>query len=537
MRPGGRTTLLSCVIAVVCSCLMATTASGEAGNSCAPVLVPVLLVSNPATVPVGCADQSAPNPTSFELKAVASDRGAYWFEADDPRILTRIALTTDEELNRSITFRANNLATTYGAIDVRGGVGRIETSDALTFERLQYADGYRQDNSAIGVGVTQHLLDDRLMLSTDLAWSTSTSLWNGVSETGSMEVLSRQGSAHWHRLEAKIVDDPDFKWSVTGQVSSVDKGFLGNSAARPLGLMVQAGDASRWATKIVALGVTAQASIEQSANLTFVREANRLELEVDGISAALYAKTMQQQLLLETKPWTRRKVIEGATVEIMPELLAPAIAGESTLVPKIVSVTYEQGLVAFADDARASDAVTLLDALVMWKSSLGETTAVYSAERTGHDGASQAFEGDDYHLIDVSHRIKLGNWRASAGVSHFAYQTTLPDEVSADASISGHFSLRYAPASGPQFEARLGRREGEFAAETEDLISRSLGTTLSVTLDLTDVVQRALDRRDTFLKIQYRHELKESELVLEDTIEEATRNKDALLLSFGTPLN
>lgn len=487
----------------------------------------------------GCFAPAQPaNAGSYELKAEASDGGAYWFEADDPGARRRISLTTDAELNRAITFRAQHLTGAFGEFESHGGVGRIETSDAVTFERLQWADGYREDSTAVGVGATEKLFDGRLTVGTDLSWSTSTSRWADGGGPGVAEILSRAGAARWHKLEAKIFDGPDFKWSIAGEVSTVDKDYRGNAAARPLGLLSLSGERNDWRSALSAFGADAVVSIQHFAGQFFGRDAKQAQIDFKGISATIYDKDLQRRSFLDATQWTSRKQIDGATLELTPTQLAPGLASSTALIPQLVSATFETGHVDYPTGPDAREGVSTFEALAQWKTMLGDTTATYTRERQGRNAPGVGFSGELDQLMDVSHAIKFGDWRFSAGADLVLLGNTSVEDQFADSAVSGTFSIRYAPTRGPKFSASLGRSQDEFAFDALSLSSRSKATTLAVSLDLTDFVQDRLNRRDTHLTLQYRHQLHESAVSYDAlTPEEATRNTDALLVSFRTPLN
>jgi hypothetical protein len=241
--------------------------------------------------------------------------------------------------------------------------------------------------------------------------------------------------------------------------------------------------------------------------------------------------------LLDATQWLNRKEIEGASLEITPAVLAPAMTANSAVIPKLLSITFERGTIAYPG-AAASDDVTNVDAMATWKTAIGDTTALYTYERQGRDLASFGFAGEVDQFIDISQAIKFGAWRVSVGASLMALADASPDDDFIDNSISGTFALRYAPERGAKFEASFGRTHDAFSLDDDDYSQRSRATSLAISLDLSDCVQDALDRRDTHLTFQYRHQLHQSELSIDESLPmQSERNADALLLSFGTPMN
>lgn len=534
MRPGGRFEFWW-LLAVLTGSSIAVTSTAAGGElSCGQRAPQVLSFDDAArALASGCI---APGDGVLEVKAEASDGGAYWFGADDPSAAARISLSADPELSRTITFRAPHLVTPLGEVEVHGGVGRVDTSDAVTFERLQWADPYLEDSAAIGIGAVEKLLGGRLTIGTDLSWSSSTSELRDETATP-IEFLSRGGAARWNKIDAKIFDDPDFKWSITGEVSTVDKGYRGNPAAHPVGVVPLAGERNNWRTKLSVSGVDALVSLEHFAGTFFARDATRAELDFEGIDATVYRKELQRRSPLDPAQWTSRKDVSGATVDLIPRLLMPGFASNTPLVPQLVSTTFEAGRIDYPAGLDAVEGVTSVEALVQWKTALGDTTATYTRERQGRNDPVVGFSGESDQLIDVSHVVKFGDWRFGAGVSWIALGNTSVDDGFADSSVSGTFSIRYMPAHGPKFSASLGHNEDDFALDGLDFSSLSRATTLDVSLDLTDFVQDQLDRRDTSLSLQYRHQLRDTATSFDALAPaEVARNADTLLVSFRTPL-
>ncbi len=524
-------------IAATCSWLWVQQACADERNACATDMSPAVASFSTAARDASCGLHTPyeASGSGFEITAVATAGGAYWNEADDPRAEQRLTLASEPELNHSLKFHADQIAGPFGALDVRGSVGRSETSDALTFDRLQWADGYSEHNTAVSIGATEHLLNDRLKISTDLAWSDGISSWRDVSQPGSLETQSQSGAARWHKVDAKVFDDPDFKWSVTAQASVVEKDFSGNAAAYPTGVVAFIGDGNKFATTLSAFGVNASASVDHLAAPLLTRDAERAQFEIDGFSATVYAKSWQRRSLTDPDEWTSRKAVDGATIEITPSLLSSTLVDDIGLMPQLVSVTFERGSIAYP--GAPDDDVTNAEALAMWSTKLGDTTAIFSDEKQGRVVTGAGFQGEESFIADLSQSVKFGAWRATVGASTITICDASPQDGLSDTSISGHFSVRYAPKRGPQFEASLGRTKDEFALEADDTFQQSLATSLSLSLDLTNYVQSALDRRDTRLTLEYRHDLSESQVLLDSNVNEATRNRDALLVSFGTPLN
>jgi hypothetical protein len=154
--------------------------------------------------------------------------------------------------------------------------------------------------------------------------------------------------------------------------------------------------------------------------------------------------------------------------------------------------------------------------MATWKTALGATTAVYTLEQEGRLVEGAGFRGETDQFFNILQAVSFGSWRVSAGASLTVLENTSLEDAFADDAFSGTFSVRYAPSFGPKFDARLGRTQDEMAFDADEFMMRSQATTLAVSIDLSDYVQRQLDRRDTHLKLQYRHQLHQSELSINE---------------------
>jgi hypothetical protein len=506
--------------------MAANASSGEA-----PACAQGLSFNGPAPGASGC---SATRSDGFELKAEASDRGAYWLGAGDgqpgPANLTP---TGESEVNRAVTFRSNHSAD-LGTLELHGGVGKVETTDALTFARLLWADGWRQESTALSVGAVERLFDGRLVVATDLSWSQSDERWQNAFATPTSS--AREGGARWHRVEAKLFDSDAFKWSMKGDMSVVDDGYDGSAARKPSGTLSLRGERTSLSTQLAAFGTNLSASVEHLGHHMFERDVRRIQFEFDGLATTVYAKDIQRGSLIDPAQWASRTALAGVSFDITPQLLAPEWAGASALVPTLVSLSWDSGTAVTPDGAGSAERIEDFEVLAMWKTVLGDTTALYSSGQQGREITGLGYAGDSERMFDITQSFKTGHWRFSAGASTSAIGNSTAADGFGDDALSGRFSVRYAPARGPQFEASLGRHHDDFEMESLELFLRSRATTLSASLDLSEVVQRRLERDAVHLKFDYRHRLSLSETSQALAGSENAQSSDAALLSFSMPL-
>jgi len=517
-------------IAVAHACLTAASASGGEAPACAEGAISL---NDHAGGASAC---HAARDGGFELKAEASDGGALWLGAGDgQRGPAQLAPTGESEINRAVTFRSKHSADALGEIEFTGGVGKVETTDALTFARLEWIDAWRQDSTSLGVGAAQRLFDGRFVVATGMSWSQSDERWQDA--FAAPVSSAREGSARWHRAEAKLFDADDFKWSVKGDMSIVDDGYVGNAASKPAGATAtMRGERQNLSTQLAAFGTTVSASVEHLGHHMFVRDVTRVQVEFDGLATTVYAKEIQRGSHIDRTQWTSRTAVTGVSFDITPQLLAPDWAGTSAFVPTLVSLSWDGGTAVTPDGAGSAEAIQNFEALAMWTTALGDTTALYSSGRQGREITGLGYAGDSERMFDITQSFKTGNWRFSAGASASEMGNSTVADGYGDDAVSGRFSLRYAPARGPQFEASLGRHHNAFEMESIELALNSRATTLQASLDLSDVVQRRLERDGVRVRFDYRHRLSLSEISYALADSESTRSSDAALLSFSMPL-
>jgi hypothetical protein len=510
MRPGGLIRI-GCGLAVAATALHPAKAGVlETGAVHCAAPAHSLLPNGDAALCPAIDGQSAKAPADFGITAAASDRGTFW--AQDGALLT---LSADAELDRAISFRAANLVTPFGTMEIRGGVGRTQTSDALTFDRLRWSDPMRQDATAIGIGATQTFAGGRLSVASDLSWSNGSASWR---DGTTLEPWSQSGFAASHKIDAKLFDSADFKWSLSGQLATRTAGYQGNPAARPPGTFGPAGDTQRGTTKLEAFGSSLLASHDGYDGLAGTRDATRVELATGGLTLAAYEKLVRRRSPFDASAFATEKQVQGIQLEIEPASLSLDLP-QSALIPTSLTVGWETGTKV---EGAATGDLRQFEATAIWTTAWGDTTAIYSAD--GEDSRSVPGEFEENVFVDLSHSAKFGAWRVSAGAGISLLDSRADDETFAYDGTSYSLAVRYAPAEGPHLESRLGRSESAFEFD-EDFAERSKRLTLTTTLDLSDPVRRRLSREDLTLKLEYRQDL--------TAREETERSDTAMLVTFA----
>jgi len=227
---------------------------------------------------------------------------------------------------------------------------------------------------------------------------------------------------------------------------------------------------------------------------------------------------------------------------VLPNGLADAIDPIRPFLPTAVSGGFERGDIVRAELLPGPrDRVDTANVALTWDTSLGETTASFWERRIktdiitpdGEEGLPLARSRDRF--IDLSHKIRRGNWQFGAGLSLIETDDTVNGIRNADSEIAPHVSVAYAPADGPRIELRLGAADAQSQIIDDNVAARAKTRQLQLSVDLSTFVQEELNKPDAKLKLEYRYDLNGSN---RDPVSGRERGGGhAVLLTFATPLN
>lgn len=478
-----------------------------------------LLVGAAAVGPVRGADP--------QLKWTPVDAGpvacARAFGEPDRSGALHLDMCPELEASRGVSFTYDGFATPLGEFAVRGAVAQTATTETLNVDRMMLNTGlnFAQDNTSLTLGFTDRVLDGRLALATDLAWSQDSSIARGP---GTMQARQRDGFARWHKLEAKLVDTPEAQWSLTADYGAVGDDYVANQAGRPRSAVMSPGERWAMASALKAFGTKVSASADRYTGQYGNRETERAKLSYDGVTIALASK--------RTAHLTGRKEVASATLELEPGGWLPAFVEEdgnlAALVPELASVTLSEG----ESETLGSPAQPLagIEALANWNGMLGDTMAIYWREAKA-DGANLS------QFLDVSHTVRWRGWRVGAGAMLMDFASAAANG-SSDDTLSGSLLLAYEVTDGPQFTFRVGHDRDTFEMADESFASQRVASNISLALDLSPMIRKELDRPGLHLTFEYRKKLDETVdlLALSDFEIEAfaaETEREGLLISFG----
>jgi hypothetical protein len=170
----------------------------------------------------------------------------------------------------------------------------------------------------------------------------------------------------------------------------------------------------------------------------------------------------------------------------------------------------------------------------------GETTASLWERRIntdivtpGRDEVPLADSRDRF--VDLSHKVRRGNWRFGAGLSLIETDDTIAGIRRAEREIAPHISIAYAPENGPTVELRFGAADAQSQIIDDNVAARAKSKQIQLSVDLSSFAQEELNKPDAKLKLEYRYDLNGSD---RDPVSGRERSGGhALLLTFATPLN
>jgi hypothetical protein len=375
------------------------------------------------------------------------------------------------------------------------------------------------------VGATTRLLDNRLTLSSDFAWSRDEiTLGDGL---GGGE---RLGAGRWHRAEATLLDGTALKWTASAEFSVVDRDYAANFNARPQGAAMLPGERVALTTSVKLPDMTLSLSSDSTDGPYGARATERVKAAFDGLMLSLSAKRSAYEFVYGGTAFTSTADGISASLEAQPETLFPALldgAGVAApLVPVSLSLTFARSTFTNggAPGTRAS-----FEAMADWTGTWGDTTALYWREAKMQSSGESVSQ-----LLDISHTVRWGNWRAGGGV--FVTDTGAAGANGGDVSVMGNLLLAYEVAGGPKFKLRAGYERDD--SGDEGFAYSRTASDVMFSLDLSNYVRKELNRPEAHLTVDFRKKLDQSveTLAAEDWPERSVRKQDAdgLLVSFGT---
>lgn len=418
-----------------------------------------------------------------------------------------------EDASARLSF--SDVETALGSLALSGAAGQTARRQALTIDALDnapFTDVERQ--SGLHVRAATSLFDNRMSFAAAFAQSQAhSSTYDDVNGLGSrIAEAQREGTAVWLQAKATLLDQPDVGWTLSADWSQIEAGFLSHDAARPVGHVAVAGEHLAVSTTFKADDTSGSVTFDRLSTERMARDLLRARFGIDGADVLLSEKSITRLHGLSTDDWREKSVTRAFGVDLMPELLMPEWHGSlgpfSPAIPSLISVTRTSGGVVYPG-ALPADQIEGWEAVLSWSTGWGETTAFYWQESLGHRAQAFGFTGSDDTIVDISHRVRIGDWQVGGGVSIASLSNRDAVLPYTDESVSGTFSLAYAPDAGPQFKLALGRNASDYALEPEDYRESRRALSLTLSADLSPLI-RGGEKEGATLRLDYRAALETS---------------------------
>ncbi len=459
----------------------------------------------------------------------------------------RVSTTGDDE---PLPFSENTGDQPPVALKLRGGSFDMEPSVNVKVGRLaQGANFGAGDIAAQSMGFDAELVNGRFTFSSDVAKT--------VDETDNRDFRDPQlretsrtiklaDTSRRSRFAAKVIDTENLRLLINGEFGNTSESFANSLRELPTGRLVLPGSWSMLTSRFE-FG-EARVSVDYQDFVTREQTQQRQGLTLGYASSALsvYRKEGMEFNLTQGGQWLKRTSFTGINADVivadvLPDAVADAIDPIRPFLPTSINGGFERGDVIRSELLPGPrDRVSTANVAMTWDTDYGETTASFWERRINTDIISAGM--DDMHLaesrdrfIDVSHKIRHGNWQFGAGLSLIETDDTVAGNRQAESEIAPHISVAYAPENGPTVELRLGAADAQSQIIDDNVAARAKTRQIQLSVDLSSFAQDELNKPDAKLKLEYRYDLGGAD---RDPVTGRERGGGhALLLTFSTPLN
>ncbi|NOT40180.1 MAG: hypothetical protein HOP13_06785 [Alphaproteobacteria bacterium] len=455
-----------------------------------------------------------------------------------------------DNLDTPVQFSDGSAAQAPVSLKFRSAAFDLEPSVGVKVDRL--ANGLNFSSvPAESAGFDAQLFNGRLSFSTDIVKTVDEGDTRDFRDPQLRERDRSTGlndTSRRHRFSARVIDSENLKLLVDGDFGETSEGFSTALNELPTGRLVLPGSWSNLSSSIE-FG-EARVKVDYQDYVT-----NREALKRQGVTLAyassalqIYRKEGMEFSLTQGGQWLKRTSFTGINADVivadvLPDAVADAIDPIRPLLPTVVSGGFERGDVIRAELLPGPrDRVSTANAALTWDTRLGETTASFWERRVRTDIVSPGSNEDSLPLarsrdrfIDVSHKVRRGNWQFGAGLSMIETDDEIAGVRNQQSEVAPHISVAYAPENGPRIELRYGAADAQSQIIDDNLAARAKTKQLQLSVDVSSFVQEELNRPDAKLKLEYRYDLNGSD---RDPVSGRERGGGhAVLLTFSTPLN
>lgn len=436
------------------------------------------------------------------------------------------------------------------ALRLRGATFDLEPSVNAKVARLAGGASFGSgDVSVQSGGFDAVLMNGRFTFSSDVIQTLDTSDRRDFRDPQLREeprTIDLADTSHRQRFAAKLIDTQNLRLLVDGEIGQVSDDFARNLSELPTGQRVLPGS---WANLSSSLEYKdTRISVDYQDFVGRQESLRRQGLTFGYASSALkiYRKEGMEFNLTQGGQWLKRTSFAGISADViiadvLPDAVADAIDPIRPFLPTSISGGFEKGDVARSELAQGPrDRISTANVAMTWDTDYGETTASVWERRINTDIVSVGREDIPLaesrdRFIDVSHKIRRGNWKFGAGLSLIETDDLIAGERRAEREIAPHVSVAYAPEGGPTVELRFGAADAQSQIIDDNVAARAKTKQIQLSVDLSSFAQEELNKPDAKLRLEYRYDLNGSD---RDPVSGRERGGGhALLLTFATPLN
>ncbi len=403
--------------------------------------------------------------------------------------------------------------------------------------------GLGEESTVAMFGFSGSLLNNRLTIRSDLAWSTRWQTPLYALPVPLSQLNQRTGTASWYGIEAKLVQLPRLSWSVSADYSSVgDEFFIGQGTYLRRAIALP-GERLTLASTLK-LGQMRFTTSNDRYRTSFGNStSSRFGFSSNGISFGLAARSFESVPIAGFSLYSSRTHTLTGTLDLSVDSATSGLLadfGRSPLFPRTVSLSWRSGWtensVAETMDRYLRKAWSIS---VGWETRFGETSFDYSQDRRIGATAQLGIRTDE--TIQLSHMVRWSGWRA--GLDGMINRNASSNAVGYhQTNYSAGATLAYQRVDGPEFALRIGHDRDRMRLNNRSYLSANDGLRLTTSLDLTSYLNKQMDREDLRLRIEYRklleaqnEDLLDPELVLIDHLFERL-DRDVFQISFGMKL-
>jgi hypothetical protein len=452
--------------------------------------------------------------------------------------------------DKPLSFSSGSADPEPVSFKLRSGTLDLEPSVSAKVSRLGDGLGFANVITET-VGFDAQLMNGRFSFSTDIA-KTDDSIDNRDFRDPQLRESDRPvrlaDTSRRHRFQARLIDTDNLRLLVDGDFGETSEGFASSLREMPNGRLVLP---STWSNMTSSLEFgEARLKVDYQDYVTNREQLKRQGVTLGFASSALsvYRKEGMEFNLMRGGQWLKRTAFTGINADVivadvLPDALADAIDPIRPFLPTVVSGGFERGDVIRSELLPGPrDRVQTANAAMTWDTRLGETTASFWDRRIstdivqpgGEDSKIPLSESSD-RFVDISHKVRRGNWRFGAGLSMIETDNTIAGVRSAEREIAPHVSVAYEPEDGPRIELRYGAADAQSQIIDDNVAARAKTKQIQLSIDVSTFAQEELNKPDAKLKLEYRYDLNGSD---RDPVSGRERGGGhAVLLTFSTPLN